>query len=197
MSKPTLWVLSGGNGAGKSTFYRLILEPLGVPFVNADLVARVIDPDDPEGASYAAARLAENFRQSMLEARVSFCFETVFSHPSKIDFIASARSLGYCINLVYVGLGDSSLNEARVAQRVSEGGHSVPPDKIRDRIPRTLNNVCAAVPLVDGFIVVDNSSKSDPLRELCRVTNGALTVANPSKTLPDWALALLPPEIHP
>ena len=197
MSKPTLWVLSGGNGAGKSTFYRLILEPLGVPFVNADLVARVIDPDDPEEASYAAARLAENFRQSMLEARVSFCFETVFSHPSKIDFIASARSLGYCINLVYVGLGDSSLNEARVAQRVSEGGHSVPADKIRKRIPRTLNHVSAAVPLVDGFIVVDNSSKSDPLRELYRVTNGALTVANPSKTMPDWALALLPPEIRP
>lgn len=26
-----LWLLVGGNGAGKSTFYELVLEPLGLP----------------------------------------------------------------------------------------------------------------------------------------------------------------------
>jgi len=35
-----LWLLAGGNGAGKTTFYRLQLEPLGMPFVNADILAK-------------------------------------------------------------------------------------------------------------------------------------------------------------
>jgi ABC-type molybdenum transport system ATPase subunit/photorepair protein PhrA len=28
-----LWLLVGGNGAGKFTFYRLVLEPQGLPFL--------------------------------------------------------------------------------------------------------------------------------------------------------------------
>ena len=39
-----LWLLVGGNGAGKSTFYRLVLEPLGLPFVNADRLAKLVYP---------------------------------------------------------------------------------------------------------------------------------------------------------
>ncbi|MEA3643971.1 MAG: AAA family ATPase [Lamprobacter sp.] len=53
-----LWLLVGGNGAGKSTFYRLYLEPLGLPFVNADILARIVYPDAPEAHSYDAAKLA-------------------------------------------------------------------------------------------------------------------------------------------
>ena len=49
-------------------------------------------------------------------------FETVFSHPSKIDFLAQAKSLGYEVVLVYIHLTNDELNQARVAQRVSEGG---------------------------------------------------------------------------
>ena len=45
-------MLVGGNGAGKSTFYRLALEPLALPFVNADQLARFAFPDDPEVHSY-------------------------------------------------------------------------------------------------------------------------------------------------
>jgi predicted ABC-type ATPase len=90
-------MLVGGNGAGKSTFYRLALEPLGLPFVNANLLARIVFPEDPEAHSYEAAQLAERQRLDLLQEGVSFCFETVYSHPSKIDFIAQAKALGYQI----------------------------------------------------------------------------------------------------
>ena len=58
-------MLVGGNGAGKSTFYRLALDPLGLPFVNADLLARIAFPDDPEAHSYEAAMLAEGLRHQL------------------------------------------------------------------------------------------------------------------------------------
>ena len=36
---------------GESPFYRLALEPLGLPFVNADVLAGVVFPDEPEAHS--------------------------------------------------------------------------------------------------------------------------------------------------
>ena len=70
--------LIGANGAGKSTFYRLILEPLGLPFVNADRLAKLVYPAAAEEHSYEAALLAKQQRNTLLASGASFCFETVF-----------------------------------------------------------------------------------------------------------------------
>jgi len=151
-----LWVLAGGNGAGKSTFYNLHLAKYGIKFVNADLIAKDIDPENSEGISYRAATVADRIREDLISQGVSFCFETVFSHESKIDFIARAKANGYKIILVYIHLSDSSLNEARVKQRVSEGGHSVPREKIHTRIPRTMKHIKTALFIVDEARILDN-----------------------------------------
>ena len=84
-----LWLLVGGNGAGKTTFYRTQLQPLGMPFVNADDIARDVFPQSPEEHSYEAAKIAENLRNSLLEQGKNFCFETVFSHH--IYFVSTVR----------------------------------------------------------------------------------------------------------
>ncbi len=114
-SKKQLWLLAGGNGSGKSSFYRTQLEPLGIPFVNADNLARQLYPDNPELHSYQAAKIAEQMHTQLIQNGRSFCFETVFSHPSKIDFIAQAKTLGYEVVLVFIHLESVALNTARVA----------------------------------------------------------------------------------
>jgi len=184
-----LWILAGGNGAGKSTFYRLFLEPRALQFVNADLIAQKLNPEQPEKASYDAANLAEKIRYQLLEEGVSFCFETVFSHPSKIDFIAAAKALGYEIILVYIHLESDQLNKARVAQRVSEGGHNVPAEKVVSRIPRTLKHISTVLPLVDLAQFYDNSALSTPFLPVARLKNGELEIMK--EQLPGWAKALL------
>lgn len=183
-----LWILTGGNGAGKSTFYKLFLEPRGMVFINADNIARDLSPDSPEEASYRAARLAEIIRYELLQEGATFCYETVFSHPSKIDFIAQARALGYQVVLVFIHLGFTGLNKARVAQRVSEGGHAVPETKIESRIPRTLNNVRRALTLADEAHLIDNSSLDQPFVRVARLRDGALETYQP---LEPWARELL------
>lgn len=85
----------------------------------------------------------------LIQAEHSFCFETVFSHTSKIDFMAKAKALGYEIILVVIHIETTELNLIRVSQRVKKCGHNVPPDKIRARIPRMLENVQLAMPLCD------------------------------------------------
>lgn len=182
-------MLVGGNGAGKSTFYRLALEPLGLPFVNADLLARIAFPDDPEARSYEAAMLAEGLRHQLLNDGLSFCFETVYSHPSKIDFVARAKALGYQIIMVFIHLESSGLNQARVAMRVKDGGHDVPPEKLISRIPRLLQHVRASIPLVDVLRVYDNSSALDPLRPVLTIRQGVLE--RHQNPLPPWAAALI------
>ena len=184
-----LWVLAGGNGAGKTTFFNLFLSKYGILFVNADRIAESMNPNNPEGLQYAAATLAAKIREDLILQGVSFCFETVFSHESKIDFIARAKAVGYHIILVYIHLVDSRLNEARVKQRVSEGGHNVPADKIHTRIPRTMAHIRTALSIVDEARILDNSSRDDPFRQILVMKAGQyIAKADP---LPQWARDLI------
>jgi predicted ABC-type ATPase len=185
-----LWVLAGGNGSGKSTFYRTsLLARQGVLFLNADLIAKSINADNPETVSYNAASVAQKIREEFLTQGISFCFETVFSHPSKIDFIAKAKALGYYVILIYIHLENSSLNEARVSQRVSEGGHTVPSEKIKSRLPRTIQYVTTAIPLADEVRLLDNSSREHPFRQIALVRKGRRVEAD--EPLPSWAAKML------
>jgi len=183
-----LWVLAGGNGSGKSTFYRTQLEPLGLPFINADVLAKELYPESPEEHSYEAAKLATEMRFRLLNEGRNFCFETVFSHPSKIDFVAQARALNYEIILVFIHLDELALNQARVMQRVSEGGHNVPEDKITARIPRLLVNIKKTLPLCDRVYILDNSSFDKPFQQVAFIQNSQM---QKKMSLPGWASDLL------
>ena len=187
--KKQLWLLTGGNGAGKSTFYEQFLQPRGISFVNADRIARTIAPEAPESVGYDAARVAERIRYDLLEHGVTFCFETVFSHLSKVDFAADAKASGYEVILVFIHLDDPQLNLARIAQRVTDGGHSVPEEKVRSRLPRTLENIKKALPIADEVHLLDNSRCDDPFRRVVSLINGEVVVhADP---VPGWALGVL------
>jgi predicted ABC-type ATPase len=184
-----LWILAGGNGAGKTTFYNLFLAPKGIKLVNADIIAEAISPENPEKVSYTAANVADQIRGKLLQQGVSFCFETVFSHVSKIDFVANAKAQGYEIFLVYIHLDTSGLNEARVYQRVTEGGHSVPVDKIHSRIPRTMQHIGTVLPLVDEARLLDNSYRDNPFQQVACVKRGRRQWLN--DLLPRWAEEIL------
>ena len=148
-----------------------------------------MDRQHPEAISYAAAKLAGRLCSDLLRAGVSFCFETVFSHPSKIDFVADAKALGYEVVLVFIHLQMDELNQARVAQRVSEGGHNVPAEKIVSRIPRTLRHIRAVLPLVDRAQLYDNSSSAAPFQSIAQLENGRLV--RKVDPLPSWAREML------
>jgi predicted ABC-type ATPase len=81
---PVLIFLAGPNGAGKSTFHQAYLADLGMPFVNADVIRKEIPAGSVASAAeadIAAFRQAEEYRLALVDARTSFCTETVFSDP--------------------------------------------------------------------------------------------------------------------
>lgn len=184
-----LWVLAGGNGSGKTTFYRQFIAPKGLQMLCVDDEARKLAPAYPDIAVAVAQDWVDIKREQLLSDNESFCYETVFSHPSKIDFVARAKAHGYSIILTYIHLETAALNQARVAQRVSEGGHDVPPDRIAARIPRTVKHVGTAIQLVDQAQLLDNSSYTDPFQRIAGLDDGTVTLhVDP---LPGWAAEIL------
>jgi predicted ABC-type ATPase len=106
----------------------------------------------------------------LIAEQASFGFETVMSHPSKIEFLAKARKHGYKVYLYFVCTGDPVINVERVKQRVREGGHDVPTDKITTRYWRSLELLSEAVQGTDRAYLFDSSGSG--LRLVASVTGG-------------------------
>jgi predicted ABC-type ATPase len=171
---PLLHLLAGPNGSGKTTFYEQVLGPVtGLPFINADVIARELWPGSGPDRSYEAAKLAEQRRDEMIARRRSFIAETVFSHPSKIELVRQARRAGFLV-VVHVIVAPLALSMRRVEARVLHGGHDVPDDKQRERYPRLWPLVAEALTLADEGFVYDNSSARAPYRIVARFESGTL-----------------------
>jgi predicted ABC-type ATPase len=189
---PWLIVLAGPNGAGKSTFFDVFLRSRGFRLVNADLIAPGLPGEDRADVAYRAAELAEIERRALVARGDTFVMETVFSDPAgaKLDFLRDARARGYRIAFVYIGLASAALSQARVIQRVAQGGHDVPDDKIRSRLPRSLENAKHALQFVDAGWVFDNSDADHPFKLVATTRTGQAKRILPSA--PRWCRRILP-----
>lgn len=194
---PPRWfhLLAGPNGAGKSTLYRALVREgiLGPPleFVNADLYeqAHLQHIADPETRSEAARQWADARRTTLLREGADFASETVFSHPSKLALIEEARRCGYTVALYIVALDDPARLLSRVAQRVREGGHAVPPERILARYPRTMDNLAQAVKQANVSYLYDAAEVDGTGPQLVAVCSPA-EVTPLAQPLPAWAQRL-------
>lgn len=192
---PYLHLIAGPNGAGKTTLYnRVIRQPTGLPFINADEIAKVLAGGGPitEELSIQAAQLAAQRRDQMLRSGASFVTETVFSHPSKVELVRTAKAAGYTVHL-HIVLVPVELSVNRVRARVCNGGHDVPEDRIRARHERLWNHVAEAIHLADIADIYDNTKATSPFKLLTRFHDGKpLTPEAPS--WPTWAPSILRPD---
>lgn len=108
--------------------------------------------------SYSIAAFADFLRNSYIKRGVSFSAETVFSHPTKLDFLKMAKQNGYKIYIYFISTSDPRLNIERVKQRVEEGGHDVPQDKITSRYDRCMKQFADALLYADRAFFWDNST---------------------------------------
>lgn len=183
-SSPDLYLLAGPNGAGKTTFYERVLAATGLDFINADQIGAFRWPGDEVARAYDAAAEAAAVRERYIAGRRSFITESVFSHPSKVDLVTRALEAGYRVHL-RVLLVPEGLAVARVAQRVVEGGHDVPEDKIRQRHQRLWIYVAQAMERAYETRVYDSSGQSgQDFVEVARYQYGTLVG---DTRWPNWA----------
>lgn len=205
MPQPFVLVVAGPNGSGKTTLTAYLRER-GIDFgsyINPDDIAASLE-GSPEERSRLSQAKADEEREACLAARTSFSFETVMSHPSKVDVTRRAKSLGFRVKLFFVGVEEPTINIARVAQRVAQGGHDVPRDRIVARYHRTMALLPDAVVAADHSIIFDNTtpnalsrrataaallgiSSHNPLTPVIEARSGVKIVLTPySSPLPAW-----------
>jgi predicted ABC-type ATPase len=183
--KPVAFVLAGHNGSGKSTLWNERLSKhLEIPLINADRLTLSILPErDP--VTHILPSWAQHFRDHderwqrlsqegvraftalVMEQKLPFAFETVFSHwvrqpdgrhySSKIEEIKNMQAAGYFVVLLFIGLVSPDLSYFRVQTRLKTGGHDVPRTKVFARFPRTQAAIGAASAVADMTLMFDNS----------------------------------------
>ncbi len=187
MAAPLLVMLGGPNGAGKSTFHEVFLRDLGLPFLDADTLARETGID-----AYEAAQTIARIRDGCIARRESFITETVLSDPvrEKVEVLWRAAVSGYDVTLIYIGLKSSELSAERVRARVLAGGHDVPEEKLANRYLRSLDNLEWAIVRLPRVLVYDNSSFASPFRLLGEFRHGEC-VQRGEGDVPGWAQRFL------
>lgn len=132
--------------------------------------------------SYTVALLADYYRHEYILRGESFSFETVFSHPSKIEILKEAKCKGYRTYLYFISTENPKINLTRISSRVLEGGHDVPNDKIISRFQRCLENVSPALSFLDRAYFFDNTETD--IRFIAEMNEGKWISYTP--VLPQW-----------
>jgi predicted ABC-type ATPase len=159
---PNLYIISGCNGAGKTTAsFTILPEMLDCKeFVNADEIAKGLSPFQPESVSFQAGRIMLERIEELINSSVDFAFETTLTTLSYLNTIKLAKEKGYSVTLLFFWLNDVNLAIERVKIRVSEGGHNIPEETIKRRYFRGIYNLSNKfIELCDFWIVINNSSK--------------------------------------
>lgn len=123
MSK-NLYIISGCNGAGKTTAsYTVLPEILDCrEFVNADEIARGLSPFNSESMAIEAGRLMLKRIEELLEKEETFSIETTLATKSYINLVRRAQAKGYSVKVLFFWLNSPELALQRVAERVAKGG---------------------------------------------------------------------------
>lgn len=192
--KPTLCIVAGPNGSGKTTTTVQLLNNEWAAdsiYINPDNIAQDTfgDWNSPE-AVLKAAEEATRLRYDCLENGRDFVFETVFSSSEKLEFLRKAKDAGYFIRLFYVCTSDPAINVARITQRYMNGGHEVPISKIISRYYKSLLNAAKAISFVDRAYIYDNSVDNQLPSLLYRTTDGQL-FKQYTNDIPQWAMTIL------
>lgn len=132
--------------------------------------------------SYESSLLVDFIRYILLSNNNKLTFETVMSHNSKVEILKKSKNLGYKNYLYYISTDDVELNISRVRERVKEGGHDVPLDKITSRYYNSLKLLHKAVEYTYRTYIFDNSSDKAVL--ILDIFNDEITIH--SDFIPSW-----------
>ena len=175
MTKPTVYMIAGPNGAGKTTAAMALLPDfLSIhEFVNADEIARGLNPLDPYGQPVAAGRVMLERIDELISEGKSFAFETTGASRVFAERLQKARDAGYRLGIIYLWLPNVETAKQRVALRVAQGGHNVPERDVERRFGRSLQNLIRLyLPLMDQVDLFDCRALEDSSRRVIAEKHG-------------------------
>jgi predicted ABC-type ATPase len=194
MRKPVLIVIAGPNGSGKTSTTRLVIKHEWAEqcvYINPDEIAQSKFGDwNDANAVRQAVEYCETWREQLLHDHKDFIFETVLSSDGKVDFLKRAKKAGYFIRMFFICTESPTINAARIANRVMEGGHDVPIQKIISRHEKAIVNAVKVTEFADRSYFYDNSVDNREAQLLFRTVDGEFAKKYVN-SLPGWADRIL------
>jgi predicted ABC-type ATPase len=189
MSQPEVVLFGGCNGAGKTTLaFELLSKGLHLyDFINADEIARGLNPLNPAAQAGLASRLAIQRVNERLKQRLSFAFEGTLAGAWQAKILKACAEAGYSTRLIYVWLPSVEMAKQRVKNRVAQGGHDVAPEIIERRYKAGLNNLHRLyLPLAENALILDGNAvnQNAQARTIAQKQAGQIEIIQPEK----WSL---------
>jgi len=202
--KPVLFIITGSNGAGKST--------VGATYLPAEIQKEytVFDGDKialqkrrelsatiksfKEARKSADEWMYQQFQKSIKDAinsKAHFAYEGHFRDPDTLKTPRKFKKHGYEVSLIFMGLSDPHQSELRVIDRAKQGGHNVPQFEIESNFYGNLVTLNKYFKLFDEIVVID-TSKSLRHKVLLHLRKSKILSYSQIKDQPDWFIRFLP-----
>jgi predicted ABC-type ATPase len=184
---PTIFVIAGPNGIGKTTsFYDFL--PNDIPVINSDEIAKearardLISSNTQEYSNREASRLIDE----QINKLSSFAIETNLSDVETWKFLIKLRELRYDLHLIYISTDEIKLLNDRINERVLLGDHYVRPDIVEQRYISGLKLLSHFFAFPDVLKLFDNSSV---MTQVAEFRNGHVVTL--AENLPGWVIQYL------
>jgi predicted ABC-type ATPase len=202
--KPTLFIITGSNGAGKSTVGATYL-PLEIQknysvFDGDKLALQKRRELSATIKSYKEARKSadewiynefSNRLKKSIDSQDHFAYEGHFRNTDTLKTPRRFKKKGYEVSLIFMGLADPHQSELRVIDRAKQGGHNVPVYEIESNFYGNLVTLNKHHKLFDEVLVID-TSKSLQHNVLLHLRKSELLFYTPLKDQPEWFIKFLP-----
>ena len=160
-TNPTFTIIAGVNGSGKTTFALDYFKNTDMVFINADLIAMGLSPNNVDSKQFAAAKLMIKEIDASIEANRNFAIETTLSSKNYLKIIHKLKQANWNIELLYLYLPTVELSIQRVAERVKIGGHNIKTTDIKRRYSRSVSNLINFyMDEIETVMCFDNSNNS-------------------------------------
>ena len=197
-NRPSLYILAGANGAGKSSIAGAMVRRSGADYFNPDEAARRIRSANPhltqEHANSAAWFEGTRLLRRAIAERLDFALETTLGGRTITALLEDAAARGFRIHVWYAGLAGPDLHVARVRDRAARGGHSIPEETIRRRYDSSRLNLIRLLPHLAELRLYDNSRDANPHEGippeptlLLHYSRGTVAFMPPLGDIPGWA----------
>ena len=204
---PTIFVLAGVNGAGKSSVGETIFKGEGSVVFNPDTIAAQIKGLHPDISATLANAHGWQIGKALLEKAIAdgrdYRFETTLGGNTIAALLEEAARCGHHLNVWFCGLDTPERHIQRVRKRASRGGHDIPVEKIRQRWTSSRANLIRLLPHIHHLRLYDNSHEGDPVAGerprpvlLLEMREGKITAPEDLSGAPEWAQPIIAAAIH-